>query len=343
MPAGQQFVNSYAPTFYVQMGLGDKAFTYQTVMLGMVSVGCLITMFILDRVGRRKVLIVGCSFQVFFMLLVAGLGTKRHKTTSSVKGVVAGVIFFYVFEKLSLSLNAYVVAAEIGGAMRKKSVWFGLARVSDKSPVLASATFLDVIASFVCTFSVPYLLAAPGTPGVNIGAKLGWIFGGISFAAFLFVVLYVPELSGRSLEETDELFEMKLWAWQFEQAQTTGVGRRIAEIEMGESVDGVFKARNETLVENVDGMVSFCSLDVIKLIAYSYTSRLIQHSFDLRHFVNGLGIIALISNATDVKVDPTDGEPGSVTARTDNLLQFSFSCLPSNARTNGQCVLSRKL
>ena len=103
------------------MGLGDKAFTYQTVMLGMVSAGCLITMFILDRVGRRKVLIVGCFFQVFFMLLVAGLGTQKHKTSSNVNGVVAGVIFFYVFEKVSLSLNAYVIAAEIGGLMRKKS------------------------------------------------------------------------------------------------------------------------------------------------------------------------------------------------------------------------------
>ena len=96
---------------------------------------------------------------------------------------------------------------------------------------------MDVIASFVCTFSVPYLLAGSGQPGVNIGANLGWIFAGISFAAFVFVILFVPELAGRSLEETDELFEKRLWAWQFKEAKTVGVGRRIAQLEQGRLED----------------------------------------------------------------------------------------------------------
>ena len=43
----------------------------------------------------------------------------------------------------------------------------------------------------------------------------------------------MPELSGRSLEEVDELFERRLWAWQFAGAETTGAGRRIHELELG--------------------------------------------------------------------------------------------------------------
>ncbi len=72
---------------------------------------------------------------------------------------------------------------------------------------------MDVIAAFVVTFSVPYLL---GTPGANLGPKVAWIFAGISAASFVFVCFFVPELSGRSLEETDELFVSKSSIFELE-------------------------------------------------------------------------------------------------------------------------------
>lgn len=71
---------------------------------------------------------------------------------------------------------------------------------------MSVATFTDVAAACVVTYSMPYLLGTAGYGGVNLGAKVGWIFGGISFLSFVFVVIFVPELSGRSLEEVDELF-----------------------------------------------------------------------------------------------------------------------------------------
>ena len=70
--------------------------------------------------------------------------------------------------------------------------------------VMSWATSWDVLAAFAVTYSVPYLL---GTPGANLGAKVGWIFAAISFASFIFALLFVPELQNRSLEETNELFE----------------------------------------------------------------------------------------------------------------------------------------
>lgn len=41
----------------------------------------------------------------------------------------------------------------------------------------------------------------------------------------------MPELTGRSLEEVDELFDAGLWAWQFKGHKTTGIGHRIALLE----------------------------------------------------------------------------------------------------------------
>jgi hypothetical protein len=56
------------------------------------------------------------------MLLVAGLGTKAHPSTSDINGLVASIMLFNICVKVSLSTNAYLIASEIGGVrMRKKS------------------------------------------------------------------------------------------------------------------------------------------------------------------------------------------------------------------------------
>lgn len=101
------------------------------------------------------------------------------------------------------------------------------------SPAIAFATMVDVLSAFVVTFSIPYILGSPG----NFGAGLGWLLGGDSILAVIFAVFFVPELKGRSLEEVDELFEAKLWAWQFDKYQTEGVGSRIAHLE-SKTTDG---------------------------------------------------------------------------------------------------------
>lgn len=105
-------------------------------------------------------------------------------------------------------------------------------------------TSWDVVFACVWTVSVPYMLAAMG-PRVGYVVRLApplkfstdQQFASIAVVGVIFAVLFVPELKGRSLEETDELFEQRLWAWQFNKAQTTGIGRRIARLEAGESVN----------------------------------------------------------------------------------------------------------
>lgn len=94
-------------------------------------------------------------------------------------------------------------------------------------PAIAFGTTVDVLSAFIVTFSIPYILGPPG----NFGAGLGWLLGGNSVLAVIFAIFFVPELKGRSLEEVDELFEAKLWAWQFHKYQTKGIGSRITHLE----------------------------------------------------------------------------------------------------------------
>lgn len=90
------------------------------------------------------------------------------------------------------------------------------------------ASSTDVLSAFIVTFCIPYLL---GSPGADLGAKVGWLLGGDSVIGVLFVIFFVPELAGRSLEEVDELFEARLWAWQFKSYKTSGIGHLIAELQ----------------------------------------------------------------------------------------------------------------
>lgn len=71
---------------------------------------------------------------------------------------------------------------------------------------------------------------APGSAG--LGAKVGWFFAAPSYLLFLFGIFVVPELRGRSLEETDELYDNGCrWGWQFTSYRTHGIGAKIAALE----------------------------------------------------------------------------------------------------------------
>jgi hypothetical protein len=61
------------------------------------------------------------------------------------------------------------------------------------------------------------------------------------------VVVTTLTCQGRSLEELDEMFEAKLWAWQFSRYETKGVGHAIAELEAD-------KAGKDNLVLDVLGV-----------------------------------------------------------------------------------------
>ncbi|CAL5868250.1 uncharacterized protein PFLUO_LOCUS2474 [Penicillium psychrofluorescens] len=212
---GNQFVNSYGPTFYKQSGYGDASFTYATIGQAMTIVGSFFGILITDYTGRRPLMIVGGLFCGILLSIGAALGSEANPNQSEKRTVIATFLLLGIFTKISASNNAFLIGAEIGGVrMRKKIMAFGTAN--------------DVLAAFLVTFVTPYLLA---NPGPNLGPKIGWIFAAAAYLSGLFGIFFTPELKGRSLEEVDELFEAKLHAWQFKDFQTSGAGHRLTELE----------------------------------------------------------------------------------------------------------------
>jgi hypothetical protein len=226
---GNQFYNSYGPTFFVSTGLGAKSFTYAVVCQTAGTTGALMTIFATDRVGRRPLCIFGSALLVIWVTLIGALGSKPDITTntSAQNGVVASFVLLLWSTKIAYATHAFIVTAELGGVhMRKKSESLRINPQTTLNAVMMIGAATDVISSFAVAFSSPYILNV-------IGAKIGYIFTVISGAGLLFAIFLLPELRGRSLEEVDELFEKPRfrWAWQFKGAQTTGLGARVAQLQ----------------------------------------------------------------------------------------------------------------
>ena len=118
---GNQFVQSYAATFYVQEGLGSKSFTYATVGQVVGVVGCVFAVLSFDIIGRRPLFICGSVACAFFLYLAAGLGLKPNPNQNEVNTIIACFTLLAASTRISAGTICFLTGAEIGGVrMRKK-------------------------------------------------------------------------------------------------------------------------------------------------------------------------------------------------------------------------------
>ncbi len=197
---GVQFIFSYTVTFMTAVGLKD-AFIITIIVDVIEVVGVLCSFLLVNRFGRRT-LILWTSIPMFIALfVVAGIGTKGLPpqgfslpypgVISEVEGrVIAAMICIYVFFfNLAWGPLAWVVASE-------------LAVGKNRSKIMSVGTACFWVIAWAVTFTLPYLFY-----NANLGAQIGWIYGVGTLIAMAFVYFYIPETFGRSLEEINEMLE----------------------------------------------------------------------------------------------------------------------------------------
>jgi SP family xylose:H+ symportor-like MFS transporter len=176
--SGINIIFNYAEEVYRNAGYGVSDILFNIVITGAINlIFTLVAMGLIDRVGRRGLMIFGCF----------GIGLS-HAAASYAYHLGAGGIGI-----LALTLSA------IGCyAMSLAPVTWVLISEIFPNRVRASAVSASVavlwIASFVLTYTFPFLNAALGTAGTFL------IYGAICLAGGVFVIVKVPETKGRSLE-----------------------------------------------------------------------------------------------------------------------------------------------
>ncbi|KAL4871175.1 hypothetical protein BDV12DRAFT_164335 [Aspergillus spectabilis] len=208
--SGVVFASSYS-TYYMQLAgySNSMSFRLQIAQQVMSIVGNIMSYFMIDRLGRRNLMIFGLFVMTCILMVTGGLGVVASDKTSpnsdgAVKGTVALILLYCWWYNATIGAAGYTILAEVSTSrLRIKTIAIGLALQNG----------LYTMWSFV----LPYLF---NPDKANLGAKVMFIFGGLSIICLVYLWLYQPETAGRTYGELDEMFMKKVPAWKFRAYQT---------------------------------------------------------------------------------------------------------------------------
>ncbi|OCF31834.1 sugar transporter [Kwoniella heveanensis BCC8398] len=200
--SGVQFIFSYTTTFFALVGLKDTFII--TIVVDVIEVvGVLASFFVVNRFGRRPLLIYTGIFMFITLVVVGCLGAVAGQGDfepyladhPSLGKAVAAMICLYVFAfNVAWGPLAWVVAAEMStGRNRQKHLSIG--------------TALFWVSAWAVTFTLPYLFQ-PADAG--LGPMIGFIYAVGGFLSVAFVYFFIPETIGRTLEEINFMMEARI-------------------------------------------------------------------------------------------------------------------------------------
>ncbi len=188
----------YAPTMFENMGASTHAAFWQAFVVGVTnSLATLIALVTVDRLGRKPLLIIGALVMAAAMLTLGSLFDAHLVSVTVEKGSA-------VSRNASLAAIVAVVIYIGGFAMSWGPVtWVLLSEIfpnSIKGKAMSIAVAAQWIANFIVSSTFP---AMDRSSVLNAAFNHGfayWIYGLMSVLAGLFVMRFVPETKGRSLE-----------------------------------------------------------------------------------------------------------------------------------------------
>ncbi len=184
--SGINAVIYFTPKIFAESGFSDpQDAIFATVLVGITTVvSTFLTIFLVDRFGRRKLLLIS-QFGVLLTLLV--LIVSFSTQSSFIDMIAVGAVILYVFSySLGLGPIVWVLLSEIfPQGVRAKA--------------LALCTLISWMSNYFVVLSFPGLIASLGTP-ITFG-----MYGLLSLFAYAFYLRYIPETKGKSLEQLEKL------------------------------------------------------------------------------------------------------------------------------------------
>ncbi|CAI4395400.1 ALI_collapsed_G0029030.mRNA.1.CDS.1 [Saccharomyces cerevisiae] len=198
---GDNYFFYYGTTIFKSVGMTDSFET--SIVLGIVNfASCFFSLYSVDKLGRRKCLLLGVATMTACMVIYASVGvTKLYpngKDQPSSKGAGNCMIVFTCFYIFCFSCTwgpvCYVIISET----------FPL-RV--RSKCMSVATAANLLWGFLIGFFTPFITSA-------INFYYGYVFMGCLAFSYFYVFFFVPETKGLSLEEVDEMWMDGVLPWK---------------------------------------------------------------------------------------------------------------------------------
>lgn len=196
---GINFIFYYGTQFFKNSGI-DNAFTIQ-VTTNTVNVVCTIPGLILvDRWGRRNLLLLGAAGMAISQLVVAVVGTVLPGSDVANKILIACVCVFIASFAMSWAPCGWIVTGE-------------LFPLQLRAKCLSITTATNWLFNWAIAYSTPYLVDN-GPGNAALGSKVFFVWGSCAAIAYALVYLMVYETKGLSLEQVDLLYASVRHAWK---------------------------------------------------------------------------------------------------------------------------------
>jgi SP family arabinose:H+ symporter-like MFS transporter len=175
----------YAPKIFANVGQSNASALVQTILIGGTNlIFTLVAMALIDRFGRKLLIIIGSTGM---MIMLAGLSVLYFTSQTSSLLLLVFILGYIAFFAASLGPALWVVVAELfpnrlrskGMSVAIVSLWIACAVVSIAFPIM-----LEKLSG-----GITFL-----------------IFALICLANLLYVLNFVPETKGKTLEELEKHF-----------------------------------------------------------------------------------------------------------------------------------------
>lgn len=176
----------YSTKIFATAGEGTNAAFTSTVWVGLINLAfTFVAIGFVDRAGRRPLLLIGTAVQV---LALAAVGWMFHTGQSGLALRLCVILFIAAFA-MAMGPVSWLFCSEIFPN-----------KVRGRAMSLAALTIW--VSCYIVAQTFPMLNDNP-----EIGpAKTFWAYALVSLFAFLFVLVFLPETKGRTLEEIEKMW-----------------------------------------------------------------------------------------------------------------------------------------
>ncbi len=183
----------YAPVIFESFGSGKDTALLQTILVGGVNVAfTLVAIYTVDKWGRKPLLILG------------GVGMTLCMTM-----IGMGAYYESIGAWLLLPMLGYIASFALSWG---PVVWVMLSEIFPnkiRSLALSIAVVAQWVSNFVVSQTFPMLIDNPYLKDNFHGAFPFWVYGFMGVLSVIFVYRLIPETKGKSLEELEEILNVK--------------------------------------------------------------------------------------------------------------------------------------
>jgi SP family general alpha glucoside:H+ symporter-like MFS transporter len=192
----------FSAYFFQQAGLPTSvSFDFSMSLYSIAIIGVVISWFVMARVGRRLIYLLGLS-AMFTVLMTIGFLSVPTQSAGTSYAIGSLLLVFTLFYDIGVGTVAYSIVTEMPSS-----------RLRTKTIVIARSLYN--VQGCINSVLTPYML----NPNVwNWKGKAGFFWGSMCFVCLTWSFFRLPEPRGRTFAEIDILFEQKISARKFQSA-----------------------------------------------------------------------------------------------------------------------------